>query len=71
MVFLYPAEKSYMAWVSFPSFFNRQSTYNFIFYSNQFSWLDERHYSQTRWSVPVANELINSLTEKWFRLLIQ
>ena len=29
------------------------------------------NYSQTRWSVPVANELINSLTEKWFRLLIQ
>ena len=28
-------------------------------------------YSQTRWSVPVANELKNSLTEKWFRLLIQ
>ena len=30
-----------------------------------------RHYSQTRSSVPVANELMNSFTEKWFRLLIQ
>ena len=28
-------------------------------------------YSQTRSSVPVANELMNSFTEKWFRLLIQ
>ena len=28
-------------------------------------------YSQTRSSVPVANELMNSITEKWFRLLIQ
>ena len=28
-------------------------------------------YSQTRSSVPVANELMNSFTEKWFRLLIE
>ena len=28
-------------------------------------------YSQTRSSVPVANKLMNSLMEKWFRLLIQ
>ena len=29
------------------------------------------HYSQTRWSVSVANKLTNSLMEKWFRLLVQ
>ena len=31
----------------------------------------QHRYSQTRSSVPVANELMNSFTEKWFRLLIQ
>ena len=37
-------------------------------------WLTEKltnYYSQTKSSVPVANELMNSFTEKWFRLLIQ
>ena len=37
----------------------------------QFRYWFRLHYSQTRSSVPVANELMNSFTEKWFRLLIQ
>ena len=42
-----------------------------IFLHKNFKIVVFYNYSQTRSSVPVANELMNSFTEKWFRLLIQ
>ena len=50
------------------SFQGKKNTTNLFIY---FFFFFTLFYSQTRSSVPVANKLMNSLMEKWFRLLIQ